>query len=150
MKMRETGRYSSLFCGKNKGFILTLDALFAVIIAVIAIAAASTYTSGSYGEPMSRLQMSRTGYDLLDIVTQKGLWASQTDIETELSALLPASYSIILREQCSGGWNDLAKSNAETFDLPDKEIVTGEKVIVKKLAARSINYCRVRFYIWLK
>lgn len=150
MKMRKTGQYLNLLYGRNKGFIFTLDALFAVIIAVIAIAAASTYTRVSYGEPISRLQISRTGYDLLDIINQKGLWTSQTAIETELSALLPANYAIIIREQCSAAWNDLAKSNTETFDLPNKEIVTGEKVVVKKLAARSINYCRVRFYIWLK
>ena len=150
MKMRKTRQYSSLFYGKNKGFVLTLDAMFAVVIAVIAIAASSIYIGMSSGEPMSRLQMSRTGYDLLNIINHKGLWTSQADIESELSALLPASYVIVIKEQCDTTWDDLAKGNTETFDLPNKEIVSGENVIVKKIGAGQVDYCRVRFYIWLK
>ncbi len=146
MKMKMIARYLSLFCGKNKGFVFTIDALIAVVIAVTAIAASSVYIGMSAGEPMAGLQMSRTGYDLLTIINHKGIWLSQSDIEAELSALLPSSYAMVIKEQCDTTWTNLAKANTETFDLPEKkEIVTGERIFVKEL-----DYCRARFYIWLK
>lgn len=83
---------------------------------------------------------------MLNIINQKDLWASQASIEAELSSLLPSNYAMIIKEQCSGGWNDMAKGNTGSFDLPaNKEVLAGENVIVK-----GSEYCRVRFYLWLK
>lgn len=153
MKIGKTARYLNLLCGKNKGYVFTVDALIAVVIAVMAIAASSVYVGMSSGEPVVGLQMSRTSYDILNIISYKGLWPSQAIVETELSSLLPVNYAMVIKEQCDTAWNNFAKANTASFELPvKKEIITGERMVVKEdyPFPGELDYCRVRFYVWLK
>lgn len=153
MKMNKTMRYLSLLFGKNKGFVLVVDALLAVVIAVIAIAASTIFIGMSSGEPMADLQMSRTGYDILSIIGYKGLWSIAPEVEAELVSLLPSNYAMIINEQCDIIWGNMAKANTLSYNLPEKkDIITGERVIVKVEfpVPGNLEYCRVRFFIWLK
>ena len=144
MKMQ----YSRLFCGRNKGFIFTLDATIATIIVISILIVSGIYISKSKEGALPKLQILNTGYDIMNLISQQNLWddgAANTLIDT----FLPSNYGFIAKRQCGSdtAWYNLAKDSGNTWDLPSEgDLVSGEYVFVKG----GPTYCRARFYTWLK
>ncbi len=148
--MRQKMPSLKLFCGKNKGVIFTLDATIASVVVILVIIVSSVYISKSKEEALPKLQMLNTGYDIMNIITERDYWGSAANIETTINTFNPQHYDFIVKEQCGSAttWADLAKDpDTADYTIPTAEtVVTGEYVFVKA----GPTYCRARFYVWLK
>ena len=138
-----------LFCGRNKGFIFTLDATITSMILISTLIVSSVYISKSREEALPGLQMLNVGYDILNLMAQKNLW-NDGDANSLIDALVPPNYYFIIKRQCGTIdtiWYDLAKDADTPTTIPTGEIVvTGYYAFVKS----GPTYCRARFYVWLK
>ncbi|MBS3125969.1 hypothetical protein J4453_00810 [Candidatus Woesearchaeota archaeon] len=130
----------------NKGFVFTLDVAIAVFILVGILAISSFYISRTNEESLSRIQMERTGSDILALVDYNGALESlSTDtLRTSLNVLLPANYHA--RIEISGGSLEGAIVT-ETSLLPfqNEFIVTAERSFLK-----DGQFYKAKIYVWLK
>jgi len=141
MKMR---KQSWILGYGNKGFIFTLDAAIAVFLVMIIFLAANYYaTKGT--EPLSRLQMVRTGYDLIAVLDNSGVLVSLDSalIENSLIEILPVNYE--MRLEITGTYPD--QIVIETSNIPEgkKFVATGKRFFVS-----GDYYETAKFYIWLR
>lgn len=128
----------------NKGFIFTLDMTIAVFL-VMTILFAATYYTSKVAEPLSRLQMIRTGYDIIAVLDYSGALASLdgNEIKGNLMKILPPNYE--MRLAVNG--TDSGSIIVETSEMPEGKrfVGTGKRFFV------SENYYGVvKFYVWLK
>jgi len=131
-----------LNCGKNKAFIFTIDALIAVTLAVAVFGAGIWFLESS--DSLVTLQLSRVGYDVLSVIDSLSIWEQPSQIELQIGLLLPAQYALILQEKCAGETLNLAKVNTISYDLPNKDIVSGQRIFLKES-----DYCIARYYLWV-
>lgn len=150
--MKQKMQYLRLFCGKNKGnrgFVFTLDATIASIIVISTLIVASAYVSKPGEGALPELQLLNTGYDIMNIISQTGLW-TDSSANALIGTFLPQNYNLIIKRQCGTsdlGWYELARDPDTIGSVPqDKAVVTGDYVFVKS----GPVYCRARFYIWIK
>jgi len=128
----------------NKGFIFTLDAAIAVFLVII-ISLAANYYAAKGTEPLSRLQMVRTGYDLIAVLDNSGVLVSLDSalIENSLIEILPVNYE--MRLEITGTYPD--QIVIETSSIPEgkKFVATGKRFFVS-----GGYYETAKFYIWLR
>ena len=141
MKMRKQSWISGY---GNKGFVFTLDIAIAAFLVITILAAASYYASKGT-DPLPRLQMVRTGYDIIAVLDYNEDLASldTTTIEDSLMEILPPNYEI--RLEITGTAPDSIV--IETNEMPEgkKFIATGKRFFVSE-----DYYETAKFYIWLR
>lgn len=128
----------------NKGFIFTLDIAIAVFL-VITIFLVANYYAVKGTEPLSRLQMVRTGYDLLAVLDYSDALASldSTIIENALMEILPVNYEI--RLEITGTYPNSIIIETSSISEGRKFVATGKRFFVS-----GDYYETAKFYIWLK
>lgn len=137
----------------NKGFVFTLDALVAVVVAFILLAVANYYITKSSEDTFADLQMIRTGSDIITILDHiKSLdTLNPAIIEQDLAELLPEKYGIRLELS----WEDAETSSPGSTTVGDplptkKFIATGKRFFLVTVDEAITDYGMVRYWIWLK
>ncbi|MDP2909321.1 MAG: hypothetical protein Q8N77_05950 [Nanoarchaeota archaeon] len=79
----------NLRSGNKKGFILSLDAAIAVTIVFIFLTLSAYYVGKANEDPLTRLQMIRSGSDIIAVLDQKGAFETltQKEIADKISTL---------------------------------------------------------------
>lgn len=142
----------SLRYGNKRAFILTLDALLAMIIVLIAIGVAHSYIVRSenvmpniqttrIGSDIVRLLESTNSFDTLDVVV----------IKTDMNSIIPPSYGMRLNIS----WANASLKQTGSFEigdeLPDKKFVsTGKRFFVIISKGSLTHYGVAKYWIWLK
>lgn len=115
---------------RTKGFILSLDISIAVFVSFILIAVSVYYVSLANEETLSRIQMVRTGSDILTMMDYKGVLdrLSKAEIQNKMKVLLPPGYQMrmIIRgnfpyERGAADVENLAKTSIKDNDKTWKD-----------------------------
>lgn len=142
MKMKKQSWSLSL---ENKGLIFSFDIMVAVLLVVVLLLAGTFYAAKSGEYSLSRLQMIRTGSDILAILDYDGTLKtlSMPTIEAGINELLPTSYH--MRIEIKG--REYGPLIIETTpEAPkDRFIGSGERVFNK-----NAEYYIARYWIWLR
>jgi len=80
----------------NKGFVFVLDAAIAAILVIAILTATTFFVLKSERDILPKLQMVRTGNDIIAVLSYRG-YINQLDgniIETQLYNLLPSNYEM--------------------------------------------------------
>ncbi len=128
----------------NKGFIFTLDIAIATFL-VIAFLAAGGYYISKGTEPLPRLQMVRTGYDIIAVLDYSGALDSldRDIINNELIEMLPPNYEMRL---------EINGTHPSSIIIETSSIPEGKKFVAagKRFFVSGNYYETAKFYIWLK
>ena len=142
-------QFLSLHSGNKAGkkaFIFSLDIIVAVIIVSFVLIVATFYVTKAGGEPVSRLQTTRIGSDVLAMLDHNKTLEtlSSGNLEIELNRVLPINYHMRIKVDCIGGEQVIA----ETTDVfpKDRFIGAGKRVFV----TNTSKYCIADYSIWLK
>jgi len=132
----------NLLCG-NRGFVLSLDALIATLVVILILVASAYYIHDLDDGSFSKLQMVRTGSDILVLLEHEGFLQTldKDGIENELMVLLPINYDMRIDVNCP------SQSIQTSFLPPTKTMIVGGKRV---LVRENLEYCTVRYWIWLK
>ncbi len=138
--------------GNKHAFILTLDALLALVIVLIVLGAANSYIARSENV-MPNIQTARIGSDIVRLLenTNSLDTLDVTTIENDMEGLLPPSYGIRL----SINWADANLEQTGSFEvgdeLPDKKFIsTGKRFFVVVSEGSLTHYGVATYWIWLK
>lgn len=144
---------SNLRYGNKRAFILTLDALLALIIVLIVLGAANSYIARSENV-MPNIQTARIGSDIVKLLENTNSFGSlnATAIKNNMNSIIPPSYG--MRLNVSWAYADTPKS-VNSFEvgenLPDKKsISTGKRFFVVISGGSLTHYGVVNYWVWLK
>lgn len=142
----------SLIYGNKRAFILTLDALLAVIIVLIAIGVANSYIARSENV-MPNIQTTRIGSDIIRLLENTNSFGTldAAAIKIDMNSILPPTYGMRL----SISWADANLEQTGSFEigdeLPDKKSVsTGKRFFVITNESSLAHYGLAKYWIWLK
>lgn len=148
MKMKKQSW--NLQSGTRKGFILSLDATVAILIAFIFVAVSTYYIAKANEDQFSRMQMMRQGSDIMAILDREGVFETQSPvfIGEEISSMLPSAYEMRLR--INGTFPEKTIIVETTNQTPENQfIVGGERLLVISNSSGS-TYASARYWMWLK
>ncbi len=122
MKMKKLS-WNLRFGRKNKGFVLSLDASIAAFIAFILIVVSVYYVGLSNEETLSRLQLVRTGSDVVAILDYEETLSSldKIKIQDEMKTLLPPGYQ--MRIMINGTFPQQSLIAESTTEPPSKKLL---------------------------
>lgn len=131
----------------NKGFIFTLDMIIAMTFTIIILILANYYVRATE-QPLSKLQIEKTGSDIVALLDNKGVLdsLSTNQIRSYLEDLVPVNYNMTI--------NILTKNGVNLnigYDLPnDRFIISGKRVFVVSQGDEIIDHGKLQYWIWLK
>lgn len=131
--------------GNKKGYILTLDAALALVIATIIFLVSGYFAVLVGGERISPLHISNTGNDVLAVLHHKGTLATldEAAIQSNMTALLPVQFDMMINLNSSSDSYTAATSSV----IPNATfIASGERFFISNTGS---NY-HATFKIWLK
>lgn len=129
----------------DKGFILSFDAVMAVFVVLIILIVATFYATRASEDSLSKLQMIRTGNDILAILDYDGTLETKSaaTIEEGLNELLPTSYHMMIEIKGKTFGPMIIETASE---MPtDRFIGSG-----KRMFNKNAEYYIARYWIWLK
>ncbi len=139
----------------NKGFILSLDAAVAVFVVFIFLVVASFYVGRANDEPLSKLQMARTGYDLLALMDYEStlVGLNQSEVSADVKTLLPATYH--MRVQINGTFLPGILTVESTTEPPGEQLIVGGSrnfVIANETSGEgTVDYfATANYWMWLR
>lgn len=136
--------------GNKKGFVLSLDAGIAVTIVIIFISVSAYYVGKANEDPLTRLQMIRSGSDIITILDKEDVFetSTQTEIGDEINTILPPFYEMRLR--VNGTFPEGILTAETTNETIGKQfVVSGERVLVMYNETGN-HYATVRYWMWQK
>lgn len=138
----------NLRSGNKKGFILSLDAAIAVTIVFIFLTISAYYVGKANEDPLTRLQMIRSGSDIIEVLDQKGSFETltQKEIADKISSILPPAYEMRLR--INGTFPQQIITAETTNETAGKQfIVSGERNLV--IYNETGNYyATINYWMW--
>lgn len=148
MKMKKQSW--NLQSGNRKGFILSLDAAVAILIAFIFIAVSTYYVAKANEDQFSRMQMMRQGSDIMAVLDRENVFETKSPeiIGMEISSMLPFAYEMRIR--INGTFPEKIIIVETTNMTPENQfIVGGDRLLVISNASGS-TYATARYWMWLK
>lgn len=135
---------------KNKGFVLSLDASIAASIAFILIVISVYYVGLANEETLSRLQLVRTGSDVLAILDYEETLDSidKTKIQEEMKTLLPPGYE--MRIIINGTFPQQSLIAESSTEPPSKKFMMGGKRTFVIYNETGEYFATADFLMWLK
>lgn len=127
----------------NRGFIFSLDITIAIIIVILILITSTYYVSRIDERSFSKIQMIRTGNDILVVMDQNGILQTLNKelIENEMKLLLPINYDMKVKITCSSLGVETSSS------LPYKKFVaSGKRVLVRD----NLENCVTKHWVWLR
>lgn len=148
MKVKMKKRYSILHCG-DKGFVLSLDALFAVFVVLLAIAFCSSFIAESR-ERVYYLNIKKEASDVFAVLDYAKILdtLNEQNITKEMQALLPSSEMKI-----NITYSDIELKNRTSFSFGASEknfVVSGERFFVITNASNVTAFAVIRYKTWKK
>lgn len=143
--------YSNSKSGKNnKGFILSLDISIAAFVAFTLIIVSVYYVGLANEEPLSRLQLVRTGSDVMTMLDYEGTLdrLDKIEIQDGMKTLLPPGYE--MRMVVNGTFPEQSFVAESTVNPPSKKfIISGRRAFI--VYNETKDYFATAYYsIWLK
>lgn len=131
----------------NKGFIFTLDMIIAMTFTIIILILANYYVR-STENPLTKLQMEKTGSDIAALLDNLGILDTLSDeeIEEDLEDILPVNYDIKLSIITKKG----ITLNIGSALPDDKYVISGKRVFVVTQNNIIADEAFVQYWIWLK
>ena len=131
----------------NKGFIFTLDMIIAMTFTIIILILANYYVR-STENPLTKLQMEKTGSDVAALLDNLGILDTLSDEEIgeELESILPVNYDMHLNITTL---TNVKLSIGSTIP-DDKHIISGKRVFVVTQNNIIADEAFVQYWIWLK
>lgn len=129
----------------NKAFIFSFDAMLAVLLVTLLLLVGNFYATKSSEYSLSRLQMIRTGSDILALLDYDGTLQplSAPTIEVGLNELLPTSYHMRIEIRGKEFGPLVVETSSETPN--DRFIGSGKRMF----NVNAESYI-ARYWIWLK
>ncbi|MDI6738225.1 MAG: hypothetical protein QME12_06980 [Nanoarchaeota archaeon] len=140
----------NLQSGNRKGFILSLDAVVAILIAFIFIAVSTYYIAKANEDQFSRMQMMRQGSDIMAVLDRESVFETKepVSIGDEISSILPSAYE--MRLKIDGTFPEETIIVETTNQTPENQfIVGGERLLVISNLSGS-TYATARYWMWLR
>ena len=131
---------------ENRGFAFSLDVMVGITLVMALLVLSTFYITKAGDESVSRLQMTRVGYDILSVLGKEGKLnrLSLEEIDSGVNRMLPINYDIRVKVECNSGEVILV----ETDDVfPSDKFVSSGKVV---FVTDTEKYCMAGFNIWLK
>lgn len=143
--------YSNFRSGKNnKGFILSLDISIAVFVAFTLIAVSIYYVGLANEEILSKLQLVRTGNDIMAILDYEDALdrLDKIEIQNEMKTLLPPGYE--MRMIANGTFPEQGFVAESTIDPPSKKFLGGGRRTFIVYNETKDYFATAYYSIWLK
>ena len=138
-------------CGNRdkRGFVFTLDSLIAMIILFVIIGISSSYVSRGESE-LYKLQLSRTGSDLLTLLENKEAFDSMNSasIGNEISNILPQNYHININLTCANETLTDYTTIIAGEEIPEKSFVASGRRFFVITNNDSADFCMTQYQIW--
>lgn len=136
--------------GKSRGYILSLDILIAAFLAFILIIMSTYYTGLSSEEMLSRLQMVRTGNDILAVLDYRDTvdYLDKIKIQDEMKTMLPSGYE--MRITINGTFPQQSLVAESTKDPPSERFTAGGRRTFVIYNETNEYFATADFLIWLK
>lgn len=144
-------QYLNFKSGKNnKGFIFSFDISMAVFVAFILLAVSVYYVGLANEEPLSRLQLARTGNDIATILDYKGTLndLDKTEIQNEMRTLLPLGYE--MRMIINGTFPQESIVAESTVDPPSRKFMIGNKRTFVVYNEDETYFVTADYTMWLE
>ncbi len=134
----------------NKGFILSLDVAVAIFVVFIMLMISAFYVSRGNEEQLSKLQMSRTGADVMAILDYEKTLETldQDEVASEIKTLLPPNYE--MRIMINGTFPAQIMSVETTTQPPGEQLVVGGRREFVIRNATNEYFATAYYWIWLK
>lgn len=132
----------------RKAFIFSLEMAFAVFLVTTIMLVASYYSTKQSDDPFIKLQILRTGEDIVAVMDYNNTLATfnAQNIQTQLDQLLPVNYQ--MKITINGTFTENGGYIETNQTLPtDRFIIAGNRVIVEPDAS---GFGVVKYYIWLR
>jgi membrane protein implicated in regulation of membrane protease activity len=140
MKMRN---YLSRF--GNKGFVLTLDLILAMVVVFTVLAVILFFVGRGSEVTLSEHQLTLIGSDIITLLDQKKSFDSfdSTEISIALTEIIPAQYEMLVRLQ-----GDFTEGNGTIEvggEIPSQRLITAGQ----RLAMSDTNTLfTITYFIW--
>lgn len=129
----------------SRGFVISLDAMVAVVISAIMMALAFSMMQPQ--EPLAQAAMAKFGGDAAGVLDIGGALDS-LDNETigiALAGMLPPNYNMSIAVSCESGAS--AGSGSLPGSAESRDISAG-KIFFVKSSSSVDDYCAARWWIW--
>src|SRR3989344_2974357 len=130
-----------------KGAIFSLDAAFAIFIAIVVLSFAAYYSSHAE-DPSSLKQLERAGYDVTSMLYQRGVFNTldNATIHDELMLYIPSN--VDMKVNVSGSFPACVVTTNSTVSL-NGSVVSGSLPLSIYNSSSGQRYtASVRFWIW--
>lgn len=132
----------------RKGFILSVDMIMAVTVVTALLAISFYYYHRSSEDMLARLQIARTGNDIISVLDYDNDLATlnQNTITNAMNQLLPISYNMRI---------EISPRTGDGFTVGDplpggSFIASGKRIFVVKSGGQITDYAIAKFWIWSK
>lgn len=134
----------------NKGFILSLDAAVAIFVVFIMIAISAFYIGRANEDPLPKLQMTRTGADIMAILDYEKTLESldQDRVASEIKTLLPPNYQ--MRVVINGTFPAQVMTAETTTEPPGEQLIVGGKRSFVIRNESNEYFATANYWMWLK
>lgn len=135
---------------RNKGFILSLDISIATFVAFLLIIISVYYVGLANEETLSRLQLVRTGSDIIAIMDYEETIDNldKIEIQDEMKKLLPPGYE--MRIFINGTFPEQNLTAESTTEPPSKKFIMGGKRTFVIYNETDDYFATADFLVWLK
>ena len=135
---------------RKKGFVLTLDAVFALVVVMIILLTASYYMTKAREPALSKIQVVKRGSDILwQLNYQKVLdTADSAQINNNLTSLLPVNYDMRIYLNFTGSRPNVTVGPAQIRSTV--QIGSGKMIFVLSDDKKVQGFYIARYLIWPK
>lgn len=142
---------------KRRGFALSFDALFAVMVFIVFLGIASYSMLEAPSEHGLRLGMQKAMDDSLDLLDRERILQKfDSSIETELNKVVPVQYAYSLRiEEYRDRAGGFEKTGEKLFGSQlaigeNTEFVKGRRLFLTFESSQTERYYNAEYYVWVK
>ncbi len=131
----------------RRGAIFAIDSSIAITIAIIVLAASAYFLTYTGGDPITKLNTYRTGFDLVTVMDYEGVFNrfNSGEVTNFTNKNLPASLSFRLELIVSNASNSNLTVGDGLGEAGNSSIIVGDRITVV-----NNENARARFYIWVK
>jgi hypothetical protein len=143
-------------CAGHFGFVFSIDATLSAFLLVMILATTMLLSIQATGDPYEKLQVARTGKDVLVMLDRQNILSSGngTLVEAALNATLPRSVGAHISVSTyyySNGTFNILNVNEYGEGVPDEKSTYGaSRIFVGMKNGQIANYSSARMWIWQK
>lgn len=141
---------------KQKGYAISIDAIFAIIVFMAMISLINYESFGSSTTAIAKLEIQKNMDDVLQALDKKETLQTlnATLIESKINALLPANYKWVLTievfEDTREGFEKLSETSFGHTDesRAGEELIGGRRLFLIFDGAEISRYCSAKYLVW--